>query len=73
MSTDHKPTSEELARPKMEEILFNNGLQVTLKVLIDSLQKMIDERGGSAISFLILESLRGIHKGYLRRYDSDKE
>lgn len=65
---------EEEAYPKMEAILNENGLQITLKILIDSLQKLIDKRGKSIEGVLILEALKGLHAGYLRRYEiKDKE
>lgn len=64
---------EEEAYPKMEAILNENGLQITLKILIDSLQKLIDKRGKSIEGVLILEALKGLHAGYLRRYEVKEE
>ena len=52
-------TGEDLALPKMEEILRTHGLEITLKVLIDSLQKLINERGSTIFSALMLEVLKG--------------
>ena len=64
---------EEKAYPKMEAILNENGLQITLKILIDALQKLIDKRGKSVAGLIILETLRGLHAGYLKRYDVEEE
>jgi hypothetical protein len=64
-----KKSMEEIAYPKMKAILDENGLQITLKTLIDSLQNLIDERGKTLESVIILETLRGLHAGYLRRYE----
>ena len=69
MVDKYKPTYEELASPKMEAILFENGLQITLKTLIDALQKMIDQRGKDELNLMVIEGLRGLYNGYMRRYE----
>jgi hypothetical protein len=59
---------EEEAYPKMEALLYENGLQVTLKIFIDALDKLIKERGNpNIVGKIVLESLKGIHAGYCRR------
>lgn len=63
---------EEIAFPKMKEILFENGLQVTLKILIDSLDLWLEQRGPNVFGCQIVESLRGIHAGYLRRHEEEE-
>lgn len=66
-------TMEEDAYPKMEAILNENGLQITLKVFIDSLEKLMEKRGKTVAGLLILETLKGLHAGYLRRYEPEDE
>ena len=59
--------------PRMESILFGIGLQSTLKMLVDALQKMMDKRGKDHLNLMILEGLRGLYNGYMRRHEpSDK-
>lgn len=60
---------EDVAQVKMDEILFGNGLQITLTTLISSLTKMIDKRGHSVEGVMVLEGLKGLLKGYLGRYE----
>jgi len=60
------------AYDKMEEILFEYGLQISLKTLADSLQKMIDIRGPSVEGLMILEGLKGLHAGYIRRHEEEE-
>lgn len=63
-----KKSMEQKAYPKMEAILYENGLQVTLKIFIDSLEKMISERGNpNIVGKMVLETLKGVHAGYCRR------
>lgn len=64
---------EQIALPKMQAILDENGLQITLKVLIDSLDNLIKKRGKSVEGLLVLETLKGIHAGYCRRNEEDEE
>lgn len=64
---------EEEALPKMEHILENYGLQITLKTLADSLKNLIKKRGRSIEALLILETIKGIHAGYLRRHEEDND
>ena len=66
-------TMEEEALPHMEKILNENGLQITLKILITSLEKLIKKRGKSIEVLFVLEALKGIHAGYLRRNEEDHE
>ena len=66
-------SAEELALPHMENILNENGLQVTLSILIISLEKLIKKRGKSIEGLFVLEALKGIYTGYLRRNEEDEE
>jgi len=65
------PTLEQLAYPKMESLLFDNGLQITLKTLIDAMETMEQTRGKTMQSMMVLEGLRGLYHGYVRRYELD--
>lgn len=60
---------EDEAQIKMDEILFGNGLQITLTTLISSLTKMVARRGHSIEGVMVLEVLKGALKGYLGRYE----
>ena len=55
--------------PKMKEFLFSYGLQITLKTFIDALDLMIQQRGPFVYGTMVVEGLRGLYKGYLRRYE----
>lgn len=68
-----KKSMEQIALPKMEALLEKNGLQITLKVLIDSLENQIEKRGKSSEGLLILETLKGIHAGYCRRNEEEED
>jgi hypothetical protein len=65
------PTMEEEALPKMQEILERYGLQITLKTLVDSLEELIRKRGPSIEACLIVEAIKGLHAGYIRRHEED--
>lgn len=65
--------AEEEALPKMKFILENFGLQITLKVLIDSLNYLMEKRGKSIEALFVLEVLKGIHSGYCRRYEPEED
>ena len=69
--SDKFPTMEEEAFPKMLAILEGYGLQITLKTLGDSLEELIRKRGPSIESCLILEAIKGLHAGYIRRHEED--
>lgn len=69
---DSKLSIEEQVYPQMEAFLFANGLQITLKTLVDALDIMIVQRGPSLLLCQITESLRGIHAGYLRRSETEE-
>lgn len=60
---------EELAQPKMDELLGENGLQICLKTLINALEDRFNKKGTSIEGTMVLEGLKGLHKGYCRRYD----
>lgn len=66
------PNMEAEAADKMEEILFGYGLQITLKTLIDALQKMIEKRGKDHLNLMVVEGLRGLYNGYMRRHEPDE-
>lgn len=65
-------TREEIAKPLMYNMLNEFGLQITLKVLIDSLDELIEKRGKTSYSLLMLEALKGLHAGYIRRNEVDE-
>lgn len=71
--SDKHPTMEEEAFPKMLAILERYGLQITLKTLIDSLEELIRKRGKDHLNLMVVEVLRGLHKGYLRRHEPSDE
>jgi len=64
-------TMEAEARPQMEKFLRKYGLQITLKTLIDSLENW--EPFDDTLIIYIIETLKGIHKGYLRRHENEKD
>ena len=64
---------EEKTLPKMIEILEDTGLQVTLKVLIDALEALIKKRGKDHLNLMVLEGLRGLYKGYMRRHEPNED
>ncbi len=70
--SDKFPTMESEARPQMLAILEKYGLQITLKTLVDSLEELLKKRGPSISGCLILEALRGLHAGYLRRHEEEE-
>ena len=63
---------EEQAYPKMAELLAENGLQICLKTLINALDERFNQKGTNIEGVMVLEGLKGLHKGYLRRYDFKK-
>lgn len=65
------PNMEAAALVKMQEILENFGLQITLKTLADSLAELIRKRGPSIEACLIMEAIKGLHAGYIRRHEED--
>jgi hypothetical protein len=58
---------EDEALFKMEAILEEYGLQITLKILADGLENLMYKRGKSITGLLVLESIKGLHAGYVRR------
>ena len=62
-------SAEDEAQAKMSAILFGYGLQTTLKTLINALTEMIGLRGHSIEGVMILESLKGLMRGYCSRYE----
>ena len=66
------PLMEEVAFQDMKKILFGNGLQITLKTLIDSLEELLEQRGSSTEAIMVLEGLKGLYTGYMRRYEEDE-
>jgi hypothetical protein len=73
LNAKKKPTKEEEARPKMEEFLEEYGLQITLKTLVDALQKMIEKRGKDHLNLMVIEGLRGLYNGYMRRHEPNED
>jgi hypothetical protein len=69
LNAEKKPTKEELARSQMQAFLEEYGLQITLKTLVEALEKLIEKRDKDHLNLLILESLRGIYRGYMRRHE----
>lgn len=67
-----KLSMEEIAAPIMEQLLTENGLQITLKILADALENLMEKRGPSVEGCLILETLRGLYKGYCRRHEEEE-
>lgn len=62
-------SKEEKACQKMQVILGEYGLQVTLKALVDSVEQSIKKLGKTSINLILVESLQGIYKGYSRRHE----
>ena len=73
LNAERKPSKEELAQPKMQEFLEDNGLQITLKTLIVSLEKLIEKRGKDHLNLMVLEGIRGLYKGYMRRHEPNED
>lgn len=71
--SDKYPTMEEEAFPKMLAILERYGLQITLKTLVDALEELIRKRGKDHLNLMVVEGIRGLHKGYLRRNEPSDE
>jgi hypothetical protein len=71
--SNERPTMEEEARPKMRAILEGYGLQITLKTLADSLEELIRKRGPSVEACMAVETIKGLHAGYMRRHEEDDE
>jgi hypothetical protein len=69
LNAEKKPTKEELARPEMQGFLEEYGLQITLKTLVDALEKLIEKRGKDHLNLMVLEGIRGLYKGYMRRHE----
>lgn len=65
------PNMEAAALEKMQEILENFGLQITLKTLADSLEELIRKRGPSIEACMVVETIKGLHAGYIRRHEED--
>lgn len=65
------PNAEAAALAQMQNILESFGLQITLKTLTDSLEELIRKRGPSIEACLIVETIKGLHAGYIRRYEED--
>jgi hypothetical protein len=68
-----KLSKEEEAQPKMQEILEEYGLQITLKTLVNALEKLIEKRGKDHLNLMIVEGLRGLYKGYMRRHEPNED
>ena len=73
VNAKRQPTREDEARPKMQEILEEYGLQITLKTLVDSLENLIKKRGKDHLNLMILEGLRGLYTGYMRRHEPGED
>ena len=73
MNAAKKPTKEDEARPKMQEFLEEDGLQITLKTLVVALEKLIEKRGKDHNSLMIVEGLRGLYNGYMRRHEPNED
>ena len=58
---------------QIKGILFDHGLQDTLKAFIDALEKLNAVRGKSIEGLCVLESIKGALAGYLRRYEPEDE
>jgi hypothetical protein len=65
------PSAEAAARAQMQEILENFGLQITLKTLVDSLEKLIEKRGKDHVNQMALKGLRELYQSYLNRYEPE--
>lgn len=66
-------SSIDKVQSQMSAILFKYGLQTTLKTLIFSLTEMVGQRGHSVEGVMVLESLKGILRGYCGRYEDQHE
>jgi hypothetical protein len=67
-----KKSSEEMAYVKMSKLLHEHGLQIALKTFHDALYELLENRGDkSPKSLIILEVLKGLHTGYLRRHEEE--
>lgn len=73
INTPKKPTKEEEALPKMQEFLEEYGLQITLKTLVNSIEKLIEKRGKDHNNLMIVEGLRGLYNGYMRRHEPNED
>lgn len=73
LNAPKKPTKEEEAQPKMQEFLEEYGLQITLKTLVKSLEKLIEKRGKDHNNLMIVEGLRGLYNGYMRRHEPNED
>jgi hypothetical protein len=67
-----KLTMEEEALPQMQDFIQKYGIQITLKTLVDSLEKLFKGTKYRE-NLLIVEMLRGLHTGYCRRYEVDSD
>jgi hypothetical protein len=65
-------TMEAEAFPKMLALLEDYGLQITLKTLADALAELIRAREFSSEACMAEEVIRGLHAGYLRRYEDEE-
>jgi hypothetical protein len=65
------PTAEAAALDQMRTILEDFGLQITLKTLVDSLEKLIEKRGKDHVNQRVLKELRETYQGYLNRYEPE--
>jgi hypothetical protein len=65
------PSAEAAALAQMQNILESFGLQITLKTLTDSLEKMIEKRGKDHVNQRVLKELRETYQGYLDRYEPE--
>jgi hypothetical protein len=68
-----RPTMEEEARPKMVAMLEEYGLQLTLSTLVDALEALIKKRGKDHLNLMVLEGVRGLYKGYMRRHEPNED
>jgi hypothetical protein len=73
LNAEKKPTKESEARPKMQEFLEEYGLQITLKTLLEALEKLIEKRGKDHLNLMVVEGLRGLYKGYMRRHEPNED
>jgi hypothetical protein len=55
------------------DILWDCGLQDTLACLIRGLDSLMARRGKSIEALCVLEGLKGLLAGYLRRYEPEEE
>lgn len=58
---------------QIEAILSNHGLESTLQSFIEALEKLMKVRGKSVSEIFVLEGLKGVLSGYLRRYEPEDE